>query len=64
MSYLLVPSLIEAGLFTEAANQHRRIVNWHQTSKRETLDMMGHAFDFGNYMKSLELKQFVHDCQK
>ncbi len=64
MSYLLVPSLVESGLFMEAANHTRRIVNFHMTSKRETLDMLSHSFDFANYMKGLELKQFVSDCQK
>lgn len=64
MSYLFLPGLVESGLFQEALRHNRSIVNFHVISKRETQDMLSHSFDFANYMKGLELKQFIEKCQK
>ena len=51
-------------MYQEAMRHNRTIVNFHITSKRETQDMLSHSFDFANYMKGLELKQFIEKCQK
>ena len=63
LSYLIVPVLMEGGWIAEAAKHYRAILHFHTTAKRETLDMMGHSFDLGNYLKAIELKGFVDRCK-
>ena len=64
MSYLVLPVLMETGYFTEALRQHRAVVNFHVSGRRDSLDMVGKAFQYGNYMKVLELSRFVDHCQR
>ena len=64
MSYLVLPSLLEAGYFTEALRQMRSVVNFHVAGRRDSLDMVSKAFQYGNYMKVIELSRFVDHCQR
>jgi hypothetical protein len=64
MSYILLPALMESGLFKEASSQLFAIINFHKCSRRDTLDMLSKAFQFGNYMKVVELHRFVQECSR
>ena len=64
LSYLLIPTLLETGLFKEAAAKFRAIVAFHRSCRRDTLEMMGKAFEHGNYCKALEMNQFVEESRR
>lgn len=63
LSYLLLPTLLENGMFKEAATKYRSIVSFHRSARRETVDNMGRAFEHGNYCKAMEMNQFVEDSR-
>ena len=62
MSYLILPALVESGNFAEAAKQHRAVLGFHITGRRDCLDMTSKAFQYGNYMKVVELNRFADQC--
>jgi dsDNA-binding SOS-regulon protein len=64
LSYLIIPTLLETGLFKEAAAKFRAIVAFHRSCRRETLEMMGKAFEHGNYCKVLEMDVFVEQSRR
>ena len=63
MSYLIIPALLEGGLFTEAKKQLRSVLHFHNNSRSETSEMMSRSFQFRNYMKGLELRDFLRKCE-
>lgn len=64
MSYLILPILIESGLFTEAARQNKIACNFHTGAGRDTADMMSECFKHSNYAKALELNVFRNKCKR
>ena len=64
MGYLILPTLLESAFFTEASKEMRSVLGFHTGARRDSLDMMGKAFQYGNYMRALELSRFVAECQK
>lgn len=65
MSYLIVPSLTEAGLFNEAVRHHKHVCNFHVKSvQKETFQNMGRCFELGNYLNALELQAFATRCSR
>ena len=42
----------------------RAVVNHHMAGRRDSLDMMGRAFQYGNYLRALELSRFVDVCHR
>lgn len=63
LSYLIIPCLMENGLLKEAASRHRQIVHTHNSSRREAGDMLTHSFEFGNYIKALQINEFIMDSR-
>jgi N-acetyltransferase B complex (NatB) non catalytic subunit len=63
MSYLILPSLVEAGFFHAARLQHKQICAFHSGAKRDTLDMVSRCYKYANYAKANELHRFVDLCQ-
>jgi hypothetical protein len=64
MSYLILPTLLETGHFLEAGKEMRAVINFHVTGRRDSLDMVGKAFQYGNYTKVVELSRFADHCQR
>lgn len=64
MSYLVLPSLMESGLFREASIQNNQVILFHRNARRDTLDMISKAFQYSNYMKAIELHRFVEHCAR
>lgn len=64
MGYLILPALLESAFFTEATREMRAVLTFHTGARRDSLDMMGKAFQYGNYMRALELSRFVVECQR
>jgi hypothetical protein len=64
MSYLILPALVESGFFKEALRQNRIVCSFHRSCKREVFDNISNSFKFCNYMKVLELRRFIHMCEK
>ena len=48
----------------EAIKQSRTVLNCEVAGKREALDMLGKAFEFGNFNKVLELNDFAEKTSK
>ncbi len=63
MSYLVLPLLMESGLFTEAHRQLIQVVNFHVKAGKDTGEMIGKSFEQSNYSKGLEMKRFHLLCQ-
>ena len=63
MSYLILPLLVEGGLFGPACRHHRTICAFHASAKRDTLDMVGRCYLHANYNKAAELHRFIQLCQ-
>ncbi len=55
---------MEQGWWSESMKQARIVLQCHTAGKRESLDMMGKAFEFGNYNKALDLSEFAHNAAK
>lgn len=51
MSYLILPALLEGGLFTEYQKLSKNIVKFHSGAKRDTLSMVGKCLKNANYAK-------------
>jgi len=64
LSYLLVPSLLEGGLYIESIKQYRTILHYYKIGRRETLDMLSKAFEYANYDKVFDLVKFVEESDK
>ena len=58
LSYLLLPSLVEVGFFSEARRQHLAVVGFHTNARRDTAEMIGTSFTHANYAKGLEMQRF------
>ena len=63
MSYLLIPVLLESGLFQEAHRRHITVCGFHRNAVRDTGDMISRAYEHCNYAKCLEMKRFLSMCQ-
>ena len=64
MSYLIIPVLMECGLFFEASKHYSSIVNFHSHANKETHDMIAKSYQFNNYMKAFELADFGSRCKR
>ena len=64
MSYLIIPALMECGLFSEASKHYSSIVNFHSHANKETHDMIAKSYQFNNYMKAFELADFGSKCKR
>ena len=62
LSFLILPALLEGGLFTEARKQHLQVLAFHRSSTRDTAEMIAESFQHANYMKGLEMKKFSGFC--
>jgi len=62
LSYLILPSLVEAGMFTEARRQHMQVIAFHRAATRDTAEMIAESFQHANYTKALEMKKFWGYC--
>lgn len=51
MPYLILPALVEGGMFTEAHRLCFNIVRFHMTAQRETRSMIARSFKHANYAK-------------
>lgn len=49
-------------MYTECLHQHRCILGFHMSASRDTADMMSKCYKHCNYMKSLELRNFIRRC--
>ena len=63
MSYLIVPTLLETGMFKEAHHQHVQVCNFHLKAGKDTGEMIGKSFEHSNYSKGLEMKRFHSLCE-
>ena len=62
LSYLVLPSLVEAGLFGEAKKQHFEVIRFHRAAVKDTAEMISESFKHANYSKGLEMKRFLGKC--
>ena len=51
MSYLIIPTLLEGGFFTEFYRLSKNIIKFHMGAKRDTYSMIGKCFKNANYAK-------------
>jgi hypothetical protein len=63
MTFLLMPSLLEGGLFMDARKQNMTVLSFHRGAAKDTGDMIGTSFQYGNYSSGLEMKRFLNMCQ-
>jgi len=54
-SYLILPHLIQGGLYTEAIQQSRNIISLHSSSGKDVGNYMGKSFENGNLEKGQEM---------
>ena len=64
MLYLIIPVLFENGFYQEVSKLNKQLIRFHQSAQKDGLDMMGRSFEFGNYMKAIELKNFTLRCKR
>ena len=62
LSYLILPSLVESGMYTEARRQHMQVLAFHRAATRDTAEMIAESFQHANYTKALEMKKFEGYC--
>lgn len=59
MMHLIVPSLLESGLFTEASAHYARLNSFARSARLDTSDMIAKTFKFSNYTTGLEMSRFL-----
>ena len=56
MTYLIVPVLMESGLFAEAQRHVKSLIHFIQSARKDTVENVAKCFSFSNYMKALEME--------
>jgi len=59
MMHLIIPSLLESGLFTEALAHYSRLNSFARSARLDTSDMIAKTFKFSNYTTGLEMSRFL-----
>jgi hypothetical protein len=64
MVYLCLPSLLQGGLLSDAKVLLRAVLSCQCAGRREAAGQLGHAFEFGNFNKALELQDFLDNSSR